>query len=704
MLNAFCRYAICLWLLVLIGCGGGGPATQPSATMHSQSPLVSSLVPATVVAGSPSFTLTVNGSGFVQGSVVQWNGSNRTTAFVSASQLTAEIAAADVITNSTVQVTVVNPSGAGGASNAMAFAITGNSVPVISSISPATVIVGTPNVTLTVSGSGFVAGASVQLNGVNQVTSFVDSATLQATLTTAQLSSPTTLPVRVVNPSPGGGASNTVILTVANPGPTLTSFSPASLPAASSSVAGTLTGTGFVPGMTLQWISNTGTVTLSNVSVTSSTQATLNFTFTPANVVPLSITGTVIGTVQLTATNPQTGPSNAITINALASGEGFPQTFVTTGGAAAASADLRFLEVGPTTGYYPYTGSCSLYDSCFGAPSGCTPQTIPVCIAPDGTDLSGYFLDQITQDARYALLDNGSNVYLRDTCLNGPVDCAPATFLLGDYQNVKLSGVPRYFVYSVTGSHVASQIFLGDTCIGAPAGCSPASTFVAEGTGNDFYTLNPFFDISSTGRFIIVGHDRYDLCNGAPSGCVPSQVTVLFDGSGNALNFPVSDEVISPDARYIAYYFSPNDGGTRDLYFTDTCLGAGAGCTPTTSAIALSDPMNIQEFPGPMSMTPDGRYVAFDSLLNTLVPLDTNGRNIFLADTCAGAPAGCSPSITRLSVNADGVQGDGYSGQPHISSDGRWVVYTSSSTDLAQGVTVSPSNSTNVLRVRTPVP
>jgi trimeric autotransporter adhesin len=164
------------------------------------------------------------------------------------------------------------------------------------------------------------------------------------------------------------------------------------------------------------------------------------------------------------------------------------------------------------------------------------------------------------------------------------------------------------------------------------------------------------------------------------------------------------DVPISPDGRYIAYQFTPNDGGTRDLYFTDSCLGAAAGCTPTTSAIALNDSDGAKLYPGPLSMTPDGRYIAFDSLSSDLVPLDTNGRDVFLADTCAGAPAGCSRSITRLSVNADGVQGDGYSGQPHISADGRWVVFTSSSTDLVTGVSVSDSNATNVFRVRTPVP
>ena len=50
----------------------------------------------TAFAGAAAFTLTVTGTGFVASSVVRWNGSSRTTTFVSATQLQAAIAAADV--------------------------------------------------------------------------------------------------------------------------------------------------------------------------------------------------------------------------------------------------------------------------------------------------------------------------------------------------------------------------------------------------------------------------------------------------------------------------------------------------------------------------------------------------------------------------------------------------------------------------------
>jgi hypothetical protein len=69
------------------------------------------LVPAAVLPGSAAFTLTVNGTGFVSGAKVYWNGSPRTTAFLSAAQLTAAISASDVATATSGSVTVHNPGG-----------------------------------------------------------------------------------------------------------------------------------------------------------------------------------------------------------------------------------------------------------------------------------------------------------------------------------------------------------------------------------------------------------------------------------------------------------------------------------------------------------------------------------------------------------------------------------------------------------------
>lgn len=88
------------------------------------SPVAATLSPASVAAASADFTLTVTGSGFVSGSTVEWNGAPRVTTFVSSSQLTATIYAADIAAQSTAQVTVASPGPGGGVSQALPFTVT----------------------------------------------------------------------------------------------------------------------------------------------------------------------------------------------------------------------------------------------------------------------------------------------------------------------------------------------------------------------------------------------------------------------------------------------------------------------------------------------------------------------------------------------------------------------------------------------------
>ncbi len=80
-------------------------------------PSVSSLSPASVIAGDPDFVLTVNGTGFVPESVVRVNGADRPTTFVSALQLTANVPASDIAAAGGASILVFTKSPGGGASN-----------------------------------------------------------------------------------------------------------------------------------------------------------------------------------------------------------------------------------------------------------------------------------------------------------------------------------------------------------------------------------------------------------------------------------------------------------------------------------------------------------------------------------------------------------------------------------------------------------
>jgi hypothetical protein len=103
---------ISLLTLSLIGGIGCGYSSH-NGMMASSAPMLTQLMPKSMAAGGNAFTLNVNGNNFANGAVVYWNGSPRSTKFVSATQLSAAISASDVAMAATVSVFVKNPGGTG---------------------------------------------------------------------------------------------------------------------------------------------------------------------------------------------------------------------------------------------------------------------------------------------------------------------------------------------------------------------------------------------------------------------------------------------------------------------------------------------------------------------------------------------------------------------------------------------------------------
>jgi len=99
---------------------------SPVAMSVTQNPVPSldPVVPTAIAPGGPAFALTVTGSGFVAGSTVNWNGTPRTTTFVTSSKLTAAIPASDIAKATTSIITVFNPAPGGGYSNSRTFEVT----------------------------------------------------------------------------------------------------------------------------------------------------------------------------------------------------------------------------------------------------------------------------------------------------------------------------------------------------------------------------------------------------------------------------------------------------------------------------------------------------------------------------------------------------------------------------------------------------
>lgn len=243
-------------ITVLNPAPGGGTTSALPFTINNPAPTLTSLNPNTAQAGSAAFTLTVNGTGFVNGSVVRWNGNARTTAFVSATQLTAQITAADIASAGTAQITVFNGTPGGGTSSGSTFTITPpNPVPTLTSLSPNTAQVNGAAFTLTVNGTNFINGSVVRWNGNARTTQFVSATQLTAQITAADIASTGTAQVSVFNPAPGGGTSGNLSFTIVqpNPAPTIVSLTPNSVLAGSAAFTLTITGTGFINTSSVWW-------------------------------------------------------------------------------------------------------------------------------------------------------------------------------------------------------------------------------------------------------------------------------------------------------------------------------------------------------------------------------------------------------------------------------------------------------------------
>ena len=104
----------------------------------------------------------------------------------------------------------------GGPEGIRAGAPTNNPVPYVDLISPVSIAPGSTGVTLTISGTGFVAGSIVRWNGVGLTTTFVSAKKLTAAVPDTLVAAVGLGSVTVVSPRPGGGTSNLVYVPVAS--------------------------------------------------------------------------------------------------------------------------------------------------------------------------------------------------------------------------------------------------------------------------------------------------------------------------------------------------------------------------------------------------------------------------------------------------------------------------------------------------------
>ena len=120
-----------------------------------------------------------------------------------------------------------------------------------------------------------------------------------------------------------------------------------------------------------------------------------------------------------------------------------------------------------------------------------------------------------------------------------------------------------------------------------------------------------------------------------------------------------------------------------------TVAAAGFAVVPQMAVGALTERVSVATdgsqgyggSPEKPAISADGRYVAFESGSSNLVAGDTNGfEDVFVRDLQSG-------TTQRVSVATGGTQGNGFSSEPAISADGRYVTFSSAASNLVPGDT-----------------
>ena len=218
-------------------------------------PVVSTLSPQSVVVGGPAFTLTVTGSRFIAASVVRWNGADKPTTFVSATQLQASIGAADIASVGAAQVSVFNPAPVGGTSASLSVSV--NPPPAIAvsatSVAPGTVV----TATLTNGFGGAYDWLAMAATGSPNTSylqhTYVGINVTTQTWTVLMPTAPGTYEFRLFLNDGYVRAATSPTVTVNAPGPTVSSINPTNAPSGGSAFTLTVNGGSFQPNSVVRW-------------------------------------------------------------------------------------------------------------------------------------------------------------------------------------------------------------------------------------------------------------------------------------------------------------------------------------------------------------------------------------------------------------------------------------------------------------------
>jgi len=204
----------------------------------------------------------------------------------------------------------------------------------------------------------------------------------------------------------------------------------------------------------------------------------------------------------------------------------------------------------------------------------------------------------------------------------------------------------------------------------------------AQGNGDSSGTA-----ISDDGRFVAFRSSANNLISGDTNASedifvrdrqTGQNTRVSVDSSGGEANEGSETPAISSDGRFVAFasyasnLVSGDTNGAVDIFVHDRQTGQTSRVSVDSSGAEAIG--NETEYS--LAISGDGRYVAFASEATNLVSGDTNSvADVFVHDLQTG-------QTMRVSVDSNGSQANSGSGSPAISSDGRYVVFSSGATNL----------------------
>ena len=263
-----------------------------------------------------------------------------------------------------------------------------------------------------------------------------------------------------------------------------------------------------------------------------------------------------------------------------------------------------------------------------------------------------------------------------------------------------LSGDGRFAAFDSFDSGITpgdtngySDVFLKDTQTGA---ISLVSTDAAGGLGNA-NSGNPV--LSPDGRYLLFSsgatnlvagdtNDRSDVFLKDLQTGVVTRISTDSAGNqatGGAIGSGSTNASFSPDGQSVLFLSTATNlvagdtNGLQDVFLKNLQTG---DVTRVSTDASGGEAVGGGTFNGHnASMSADGRYVFFTSAAANLVSGDTNGsRDIFRKDLQTG-------EVSRVSTSASGAQGDANSFTARVSSDGRFIVFSSLSSNMVSGDT-----------------